>query len=133
MSSCSVLFDHAARSSKEIDYEAEVIKSVNTEFEVYKADVLFKSAEAIFEDGYKINTMSELKDILEIGTEHGYLQSEYYRALYEDRGSILTMLFNDYIKDEYTRLIRATKPRNLSVIIASATIRRHYMQTRRCI
>ena len=98
------LSDHAARSSKEIDYEAEVIKSVNTEFEVYKADVLFKSAEAIFEDGYKINTMSELKDILEIGTEHGYLQSEYYRALYEDRGSILTMLFNDYIKDEYTRL-----------------------------
>ena len=98
------LSDHAARSSKEIDYEAEVIKSVNTEFEVYKADMLSKSAEAIFEDSYKINTMSELKDILEIVTEHGYLQSEYYRALYEDRGSILTMLFNDYIKDEYTRL-----------------------------
>ena len=91
-------------SVKEIDYEAEVIKSVNTEFEVYKADMLSKSAEAIFEDSYKINTMSELKDILEIGTEHGYLQSEYYRALYEDRGSILTMLFDDYIKDEYARL-----------------------------
>ena len=55
-------------SVKEIDYEAEVIKSVNTEFEVYKADMLSKSAEAIFEDSYKINTMSELKDILEIGT-----------------------------------------------------------------
>ena len=91
-------------SVKEIDYEAEVIKSVNTEFEVYKADMLSKSAEAIFEDSYKINTMSELKDILEIGTEHGYLQSEYYRALYEDRGSILTMLFDDYIKDEYASL-----------------------------
>ena len=91
-------------SVKEIDYEAEVIKSVNTEFEVYKADMLSQSAEAIFEDSYKINTMSELKDILEIGTEHGYLQSEYYRALYEDRGSILTMLFDDYIKDEYARL-----------------------------
>ena len=98
------LSDHAARSSKEIDYEAEVIKSVNTEFEVYKAGMLFKSAEAIFEDSYKINTMSELKDILEIGTKHGYLQSEYYRALYEDRGSILTMLFDDYIKDEYASL-----------------------------
>ena len=91
-------------SVKEIDYEAEVIKSVNTEFEVYKADMLSKSAEAIFEDSYKISTMSEFKDILEIGTEHGYLQSEYYRALYEDRGSILTMLFDDYIKDEYARL-----------------------------
>ena len=91
-------------SVKEIDYEAEVIKSVNTEFEVYKADMLSKSAEAIFEDSYKISTMSEFKDILEIGTEHGYLQSEYYRALYEDRGSILTMLFDDYIKDEYASL-----------------------------
>ena len=29
---------------KEIDYEAEVIKSVNTEFEVYKADVLSRLA-----------------------------------------------------------------------------------------
>ena len=89
---------------REIDYEAEVIRSVNAEFEIYRADMLSKSAEEIFEDSYKINTMSELKDILEIGTEHGYLQPEYYRALYEDRGSILTMLFDDYIKDEYAGL-----------------------------
>ena len=88
----------------EINYEAEVIKSVNAEFKIYRADMLSKSAEEIFEDSYKINAMSELKDILEIGTEHGYLQPEYYRALYEDRGSILTMLFDDYIKDEYASL-----------------------------
>ena len=91
-------------SVKEIDYEAEVIKSVNTEFEVYKVDVLSRSPEDIFYENYKIHVMTELKDILEIGTEHGYLQSEYYRALYEDRGSILTMLFDDYIKDEYASL-----------------------------
>ena len=89
---------------RKIDYEAEVVKSVNAEFAIYRADMLSKNAEEIFEDSYKINTMSELKDILEIGKEHGYLQPEYYRALYEDRGSILTMLFDDYIKDEYASL-----------------------------
>ena len=89
---------------RKIDYEAEVVKSVNAEFAIYRADMLSKNAEEIFEDSYKINTMSELKDILEIGKKHGYLQPEYYRALYEDRGSILTMLFDDYIKDEYASL-----------------------------
>ena len=39
---------------KEIDYETEVIKSVNTEFEVYKADVLSRSPEDIFYENYKI-------------------------------------------------------------------------------
>lgn len=93
-----------AEPPQKIDYEKEVIKSVNTEFEIYKSDMLSKNAEEIFEDSYKINTMSELKDILESGTWNGYLQLKYYRALYEDRGSILTMLFDDYIKNEYASL-----------------------------
>ena len=91
-------------SVKEIDYEAEVVKSVNIEYEVYKADMLSKQPEEVFDESYKINAMSELKDVVEIGTKNGYLQPEYYRALYEDRGSILTMLFEDYIKDEYASL-----------------------------
>ena len=75
---------------KEIDYEAEVIKSVNTEFEVYKADVLSRSPEDIFYENYKIHVFTELKDVIDTGTENGYLGKEHYRALYEDRGSILT-------------------------------------------
>ena len=88
-------------SVKEIDYEAEVIKSVNTEFEVYKADVLSRSPEDIFFENYKIHVMTELKEVIEEGIQDGYLEEEHYKALYEERGSILTALYDDFIGDEY--------------------------------
>lgn len=93
---------------KEIDYEAEVIKSVNTEFEVYKADVLSRSPEDIFYENYKIHVFTELKDVIDTGTENVYLEKEHYRALYEDRGSILTELYDDFIGDEYASLNTGT-------------------------
>ena len=93
---------------KEIDYEAEVIKSVNTEFEVYKADVLSRSPEDIFYENYKIHVFTELKDVIDTGTENGYLEKEHYRALYDDRGSILTELYDDFIGDEYASLNTGT-------------------------
>lgn len=86
---------------KGIDYEAEVIKSVNTEFEVYKADVLSRSPEDIFYENYKIHVFTELKDVIDTGTENGYLEKEHYRALYEERGSILTGLYDDFVSTEY--------------------------------
>lgn len=89
---------------KEIDYEAEVIKSVNTVFEVYKADVLSRSPEDIFYENYKIHVFTELKDVIDTGTENGYLGKEHYRALYEDRGSILTGLYDDYLDREYSSI-----------------------------
>ena len=88
-------------SVTEIDYEAEVVKSVNTEFEVYKADVLSRSPEDIFYENYKIHVMTELKEVIEEGVLNDYIDKDYYRALYEDRGSILTELYNDFIGDEY--------------------------------
>ena len=88
-------------SVKEIDYEAEVIKSVNTEFEVYKADLLSRSPEDIFFENYKIHVMTELKEVIEEGVQDGYLEEEHYKALYEERGSILTGLYDDFIGDEY--------------------------------
>ena len=87
-------------SVKEIDYEAEVIKSVNTEFEVYKADMLSKSAEDIFNENYKIHVFYELKEAIAAGSEDGYLQSEHFAALYADRGSVLHSLFDDFIGRE---------------------------------
>ena len=90
-----------ANSVQEIDYEAEVIKSVNTEFEVYKADVLSRSPEDIFYENYKIHVMTELKEVIEEGVQDGYLEEEHYKALYEERGSILTALYDDFIGDEY--------------------------------
>ena len=86
---------------KEIDYEAEVIKSVNAEFEVYKADVLSRSPEDIFYENFKIHVFTELKDAIDTGTENGYLEKEHYRALYEERGSILTGLYDDFVGSEY--------------------------------
>ena len=90
-----------ANSVKEIDYEAEVIKSVNTEFEVYKADILSRSPEDIFYENYKIHVMTELKEVIDEGIQDGYLEEEHYNALYEERGSILTALYDDFIGDEY--------------------------------
>ena len=86
---------------KGIDYEAEVIKSVNTEFGVYKAGILSRSPEDIFYENYKIHVFTELKDVIDTGTENGYLEKEHYRALYEERGSILTGLYDDFVSTEY--------------------------------
>ena len=89
---------------KGIDYEAEVIKSVNAEFEVYKADVLSRSPEDIFYENFKIHVFTELKDAIDTGTENGYLEKEHYRALYEERGSILTGLYDDFVGSEYASI-----------------------------
>ena len=90
---------------REPDYKAEVIKSVNAEFEIYKADVLTRSHEDIFYENYKIHVFTELKEVIEAGSESGwYLDSAHYRALYEERGSILHELYDDFIGDEYASI-----------------------------
>ena len=94
---------------KELDYEAEVIKSVNAEFETYKSDVLTRSPEEIFYENYKIHVFTELKEVIEMGSnDGGYLEPEHYRALYEERGSILHELYDDYIGEEYASVNTGT-------------------------
>ena len=83
---------------EEPDYEAKVRKSVNAEFEAYKSDVLTRSPEEIFRENYKIHVFTELKEVIEDG---GYLEPEHYRALYEERGSILHELYDDFLGEEY--------------------------------
>ena len=48
-----------------------------------------------------IHVFTELKDVIDTGTENGYLEKEHYRALYEERGSILTGLYDDFVSTEY--------------------------------
>ena len=91
---------------KELDYKAEVVKSVNAEFETYKADVLTRSPEEIFYENYKIHVFTELKEVIEDG---GYLELEHYRALYEERGSILHELYDDYLGEEYASVNSGTE------------------------
>ena len=90
---------------KEPDYEDEVIRSVNAEFEAYKADVLSRSPEEIFHENYKIHVFTELKGVISEGVEdengYGYLDIEHYKALYEERGGILNALFDDFVSNEY--------------------------------
>lgn len=90
---------------KELDYKAEVVKSVNAEFEVYKTDVLSRSPEDIFYENYKIHVFTELKEVIEDG---GYLEPEHYRALYEERGSILHELYDDFLGEEYASVNTGT-------------------------
>lgn len=91
--------------TKVYDYETAVIESVREEFEAYKADVLTRTPEDIFRENYKIHAFTEFKDVIEGGsTDFGYLQQEYYGALFEERGSILQGLYNDYIDDEYVSI-----------------------------
>ena len=88
------------------DYEAEVIKSVNAEFEAYKADVLTRSPEEIFYENYKIHVFTELKEVIE---DKAYLTPEHYKALYQERGSILHELYDDYLGEEYASVNSGTE------------------------
>ena len=45
--------------------------------------------------------MTELKEVIEEGVLNDYIDKEYYKALYQDRGSILTSLYDDFIHNEY--------------------------------
>ena len=95
---------------KEPDYEAEVIKFVNVEFEAYKSDVLTRSPEEIFYENYKIHVFTELKEVIEMGSgDGGYLEPEHYRALYQERGSILHELYDDYLSEEYASVNSGTE------------------------
>lgn len=91
---------------KELDYEAEVIKSVNAEFDAYKSDVLTRSPEEIFYENYKIHIFTELKEVIE---DKAYLEPQHYRALYEERGSILHELYDDYLGEEYASVNSGTE------------------------
>lgn len=90
---------------EEPDYEAEVRKSVNAEFEAYKSDALTRSPEEIFYENYKIHVFTELKEVIEDKT---YLEPEHYRALYQERGSILHELYDDYLSEEYASVNSGT-------------------------
>ena len=95
---------------EEPDYEAEVRKSVNAEFEAYKSDALTRSPEEIFYENYKIHVFTELKEVIEMGSGvGGYLEPEHYRALYQERGSILHELYDDYLGEEYASVNSGTE------------------------
>ena len=83
------------------NYKELVVNSVEKEFEEFKANLMGKSAEEIFQSNYEIHIKTELFDTL--CGEYVDVGEEYYRALYEEveHGGILQQLYNDIIDAEY--------------------------------
>ena len=82
------------------NYKELVVNSIEKEFEEFKANLMGKSAEEIFQSNYEIHIKTELFDTL-FG-EYVDVGEEYYRALYEevDHGGILQQLYDDFISSE---------------------------------
>lgn len=82
------------------NYKELVVNSIEKEFEEFKANLMGKSAEEIFQSNYEIHIKTELFDTL--CGEYVDVGEEYYRALYEevDHGGILQQLYDDFISSE---------------------------------
>ena len=82
------------------NYKELVVNSIEKEFEEFKANLMGKSAEEIFQSNYEIHVKTELFDTL--CGEYEDFGEEYYRALYEevDHGGILQQLYDDFISSE---------------------------------
>ena len=82
------------------NYKELVRESVEKEFEEFKANLMGKSAEEIFQNNYEIHVKTELFDTL--CGEYVDVGEEYYRALYEevDHGGILQQLYDDFTSSE---------------------------------
>ena len=82
------------------NYKELVVNGIEKEFEEFKANLMGKSAEEIFQSNYEIHIKTELFDTL--CGEYVDVGEEYYRALYEevDHGGILQQLYDDFISSE---------------------------------
>ena len=82
-------------------YKELVVNSVEKEFEEFKANLMGKSAEEIFQNNYEIHVKTELFDTL--CGEYVDVGEEYYKALYEEvnHGGILQQLYDDFLGSEY--------------------------------
>lgn len=83
-------------------YKELVKNSVEKEFEEFKANLMGKSAEEIFQNNYEIHVKTELFDTL--CGEYVDVGEEYYKALYAevDHGGILQQLYDDFLGSEYS-------------------------------
>ena len=82
------------------NYKELIVNSIEKEFEEFKANLMGKSAEEIFQSNYEIHIKTELFDTL--CGEYEDFGEEYYRALYEevDHGGILQQLYDDFTSSE---------------------------------
>ena len=85
-----------ASEETEIDYEKEVIKSVEAEFIDFKIDkTAGRTTGEVFDDSYDIHIVTSLKDAV---CEGSYADA-VYKALYQEKAGILYKLFQGYQAD----------------------------------
>lgn len=75
-------------------YRQIVQDSVHNEFTAYKEEMLKSTTEEVFLNNYKIHIYTELNEVIQDGE---YLSDKDFRALYEERGSILSLLYDEFI------------------------------------
>lgn len=85
---------------EKIDYCKEVQNSIIKEFDEYKQKLTSKSTDDVFNNHYEIHVKTELREVLL--TEEGYLYDNAYKALYEEKGYILELLYNDFLSKDYS-------------------------------
>lgn len=81
----------------ELVYTQTTKDSVANEFADFKAEMLKKSPEEVFSDSYKVHVYTELNAAIQDGED---LTEKDFRALYEERGSILSLLYDDFIDSD---------------------------------
>ena len=81
-------------TGEELVYKQIVKDSVANEFADFKADMLKQTTEEVFLNNYKIHFYNEVNELIQDGES---LSEKDFRALYEDKGSILSLLFDEFI------------------------------------
>ena len=82
----------------ETNYKQEVQERVEKEFEAFKADMLTKTLEEVFNSNYEIHVKTELKETLFYDE---YFSDRIYRLLYKVGDDLLDFLYNEFISDEF--------------------------------
>ncbi len=93
------------------NYRKEVENSVDAEFNAFKNDMLNLSKEMIFNASFQIHFYNELHDFLNV--EQTEIDDKDFQCLYEDRGHILSLLYDYFCKDEYASISNSEKIGNM--------------------
>lgn len=89
--------------TEQIDYRQEVIASVNQEFNDFYNAEMQKPKEDVFANAHKIFAYTALKNFL-TAEESPFSDDVHYQCLYEEKGSILALLYEEYLSNEYVSL-----------------------------
>ncbi len=89
---------------EEINYIEDIRESVDIEFTEFKKYQLSRTKEQIFDNFYQIHFYDELHNYLVFCDDEYFLDKKHCKALYEDKGHILSSLYDYYLKDEYSSI-----------------------------